>query len=305
VGGQFQTDVTVNPTENITATLTDSNGNTSAFAVFGPSPTVGAPAITSPLTEVAMIGTPFSLQLTASGTQPVTFGASQLPAGLALSGDTITGTPTAGGTFMIHITATNSAGTDSKTLILIVNTSFTLDSDGDGVPDWLEVLSGTDPNNPLSFPSTQDPLSVDSMSIKLGAGTGPDTLSAQMRVTLPAGLVAAGTMVSVQVGNVIRPGFMLDARGRASKGTTSVTIKPSSRGSTTMTVVFSIKNDKLKTTLAGNGLTDVTTGTQGSTFSLPVGVAVSSKGTSYVSSNTVTVLYKAKKGKGGSAKKSH
>ena len=299
VNGQFQTDVQVNPSENITATLTDTNGNTSPFSVFGPAPTVGAPVITSSLTSLAMIGTPFSLQLTASGTQPVTFGASQLPAGLTLSGDTITGTPTAGGTFMIHITATNSAGTDSKTLILIVNTSFTLDSDGDGVPDWLEVLAGTDPNNPLSFPATQDPLSVDKISFKLGAGTAPDSLSAQMRVTLPAGLVATGTMVSVQVGNVIRPGFMLDGKGHASKGTTSVMVRPATKGSSTMVIVFTIKNDKLKTDLALDGFTDVSTGFKGSKLSLPVGVAVTSKGTPYVSSNTVNILYKAKKGKGG------
>src|SRR5262249_48137695 len=159
--------------------------------------------------------------------------------------------PTAGGTFMVHITATNSAGTDSKTLIIIVNTGFTVDTDNDGVPDWLESLAGTDPNSAASAPNMEDPVSIDKLTFKLGAGTAADTLSGQLHVTLPAGLVTTGTMVSLQVGNILRPGLILDAKSKASKGTTSVQVKPTTKGSSTYTVVINIKNDKLKNDLSG------------------------------------------------------
>ena len=302
-GGLFVTDVSVKSGENITATLTDANGNTSPFSVFGPAPSFGAPSFTSPLSGFAMVGSPFSLTLTASGTQPMVFGAAQLPPGLVLSDNVITGIPTVSGTYMVHITATNSSGTDSQTLVIVVNSNFTVDTDGDGVPDWLENLAGTDPNNALTFPATHDPLSVDKITFKLGAGTAPDTLTAQIRLTLPAGLVATGTMASVQVGNVIRQGLMLDAKGHSAKGTTSLTVKPSGKGSNTMIVVFSIKNDRLKSDLSANGFTDTTTVAPGSKLPLSVGLAFSTGGTTYVSSNSVSVLYSAKKGKGGNGKR--
>jgi hypothetical protein len=303
-GGSFQTDIQVKMGENITATLTDANGNTSPFSVFGPAPSFGAPSINSPLSALAMVNTAFSMTLTAGGTQPITFGASGLPPGLVLSDNTISGVPTISGTYMVHITATNSAGTDSQTLILVVNSDFTIDGDGDGVPDWLETLAGTDSNNAISFPATQDPLSVDKIAFKLGAGTAPDTLQVQLRITLPAGLITTGSILNLQVGNIVRPGLMLDAKGHSSKGTTSVIVKPSAKGSNTLTIVFSVKKDRLKTNLAGNGFIDETTGKSGKKLPLSVGLAVTSGTTPYVSSNSVSVLYTATKGKGGSGKNS-
>ena len=80
-----------------------------------------APAITSALTATATAGAPFSYTLTATGDATITYAASGLPAGLTFSGAKITGTPTAAGAFNVALTATNAAGSDSKTLALTVN----------------------------------------------------------------------------------------------------------------------------------------------------------------------------------------
>lgn len=68
-----------------------------------------APAITSPApTASATLGVPYNYSCVATGTAPIRFSASGLPAGLAISTTgVISGTPTSGGTFSGSITATN------------------------------------------------------------------------------------------------------------------------------------------------------------------------------------------------------
>ena len=93
----------------------------------------GAASITSPLTQTTTAGSPFSYQITANN-NPTTFDAPDLPQGLTVCHDSsegctpglISGTPTAIGTFLITISATNtttavcSPWTASDTLILTI-----------------------------------------------------------------------------------------------------------------------------------------------------------------------------------------
>lgn len=81
-----------------------------------------APVITSPTTATAVRGRSFSYQITAATTQ-ATYGASGLPAGLAVdpATGTITGVPTVEGTFTVALTATNVTNSDSRSLTLTVN----------------------------------------------------------------------------------------------------------------------------------------------------------------------------------------
>ena len=136
-------------------------------------------AITSALTASGVVGQPFSYTLTASGTAPVTLTATNLPAWASFNAATgvLSGTPTADGTFNVALGSSNAAGSDSKTLVLTVRTtpsinsvlataavvgapfSYTLTSSGtgpltfstDALPSWLSfdaatgVLSGTPP----------------------------------------------------------------------------------------------------------------------------------------------------------------
>jgi hypothetical protein len=79
-----------------------------------------APQITSPLTASAVQGEAFTYRMTATGTAPVAFVASQLPPGLSYSGDTISGVPSVGGVAAITLQALNYLGTDTETLRLTI-----------------------------------------------------------------------------------------------------------------------------------------------------------------------------------------
>jgi sugar lactone lactonase YvrE len=84
-----------------------------------------APTITSASTATATEGQAFSYQITANGSTPITFQAANLPDGLTLNSDTISGTPTVCGETAISITATNTAGSDTENLILTIAGSGT------------------------------------------------------------------------------------------------------------------------------------------------------------------------------------
>ena len=81
----------------------------------------GAPTIGGPLTATANVGTLFSYQIAVSGNAPITFNTSTLPPWLILSGDTLSGTPDATGKVTVTLSASNSLGTDTKTLEITVN----------------------------------------------------------------------------------------------------------------------------------------------------------------------------------------
>lgn len=81
-----------------------------------------APSITSALTASGTACSAFSYTVVATGTTPMTFGATGLPAGLSINSSTglISGTPTSAGTTNVGISATNACGTDNKTLVITI-----------------------------------------------------------------------------------------------------------------------------------------------------------------------------------------
>ncbi|WP_394613302.1 M4 family metallopeptidase [Lentzea sp. JNUCC 0626] len=71
----------------------------------------GTVTVSNPGNQSTAVGTAVSLPLSASGgTAPYTFSATGLPAGLAVNGSTISGTPTTAATSNVTVTATDSAG---------------------------------------------------------------------------------------------------------------------------------------------------------------------------------------------------
>lgn len=82
------------------------------------------PDITSALTADGKAGSPFNYTIAATGTNTagclITYSASPMPDGLSLTGNVISGTPSASGVFEITMTATNCKGSDTKKLTLTV-----------------------------------------------------------------------------------------------------------------------------------------------------------------------------------------
>ncbi len=83
-----------------------------------------APSITTTSLPGGTVGTAYSQALAATGDTPITWsivsGNGNLPGGLSLSGNTISGTPTASGTFSFTVKAANSAGNVTKALSITV-----------------------------------------------------------------------------------------------------------------------------------------------------------------------------------------
>ncbi len=113
----------------VTFTPTDSAdyNNASGQTTLDVDPAI-PPAITSALTATAKRNEDFSYTLTADGSLPMTFSAENLPAGLAFSGNSISGAPTATGIFFVTLSASNFGGKDTKSLKL------TITQDGNHAP---------------------------------------------------------------------------------------------------------------------------------------------------------------------------
>nr|WP_285642179.1 S8 family serine peptidase [Lentzea sp. NBRC 102530] len=94
------------------------------YTLFGGDPQPGNPSVTNPGTQTSTVGTPASLQLSASGgTAPYTWSVSGLPAGLSANASgAISGTPTTAGTSSVTATVTDSANkTGTATFSWVVN----------------------------------------------------------------------------------------------------------------------------------------------------------------------------------------
>ena len=109
---------TLNGTYNTIITATNAAGTDTKTLVFTIS--LLAPVITSGSTASGTTGQAFSYQITATNS-PTSFTASPLPPGLTLSASgAISGTPTAGGTYNVSVTATNATGTGSQAVTITI-----------------------------------------------------------------------------------------------------------------------------------------------------------------------------------------
>jgi fibronectin type 3 domain-containing protein len=111
---------TAGGTSTVTLSATNSGGTGSAKLTLTIS--VLAPVITSAASASGTVGSAFSYQIAASNS-PTSYAATGLPAGLSVSTTTglISGTPTAGGTSTVTLSATNSGGTGSAKLTLTIS----------------------------------------------------------------------------------------------------------------------------------------------------------------------------------------
>ncbi len=224
------------PTEEGTVTIALSVSNAAGRDDEGLTIVVSSlPIITSSLSESAIVGVPFSYQLTAAGTAPITIGASSLPSWASFDANTgvLSGVPDADGTFSIDLVATNLAGTDSKVLTLTVRTrpqitSALLVEAVVGAPfSWLLTTVGTEPLA-VSFDALPAWSSFDSNSRTL-SGVPPTVGDTRIEITIsnPAGVEVKTLLITARERPIItnalevhglvgRPlSFVLSATGTA------------------------------------------------------------------------------------------
>ena len=101
----------------------DTANNSASVTITTAVPAVTAPAITTTTLPDGIVNVPYRQALAADGGTPITWSieSGDLPGGLSLSGSTISGTPTAAGTFAFSVKAQNSKGSDVKELRIVIN----------------------------------------------------------------------------------------------------------------------------------------------------------------------------------------
>lgn len=116
--------VTLSDTTKLSVFNEQVNGDkrTDYASALSPIPAPEKPAITTTTLSGGKVGEAYSQTLAATGTAPITWSiaSGNLPAGLTLSGDTISGTPTTAGTFTFTVKAGNSVGNDTKELSIVI-----------------------------------------------------------------------------------------------------------------------------------------------------------------------------------------
>ena len=169
----------------VSATNAGGTGNANLFLnVLPPPPVIGsAPAATG------TNGTPFSYQITGSN-NPTSFNATNLPAGLAITGSTglISGTPTATGTSNVMISASNAGGSGTATLVLTIlptppSVTSALTATGTNGMAFSYYITGS--NSPTSYDATGLP---DGLAVTASTGliSGTPTATGTSNVTISA-----------------------------------------------------------------------------------------------------------------------
>ena len=220
-GSSVSKTYTVPGTYLATVTIVDSAGSslnaTLSVTVNAPPNILQGPTL---LSNMAVSGLP--LVFACSSDQAVSWSFNFGDGSPAVSGDPVNHVFASPGTFTVTATATNGAGqSSSNTLILnLVAMSGSLsnfDSTGNGFPNEIDQALGIDPLNPNLAPRTGPPLTLNVTQLNIALSFisgGKNSVSLKGTLPIPAGFIANGQTVLIDVGGAIKI-FTLDARGSA------------------------------------------------------------------------------------------
>jgi len=263
----------------------------------------GTPAITSAATTTGTVGQSFVFTLTASN-GPTSYNVGTLPAGLSFTNDvnnpTISGTPTAAGTYPIAVSANNASGTGpSATLTITINPpgpvpAITSATTAAAALNAAFTYAITATNPPITaYSAVGLPLGL-SINTSTGAITGTPTVAGVSTVALSAtnsNGTGMATNLTLTVGalSVITSTSLSATAGQAANLSLTATNSP---------VSFNVSG--LPSGLTANTSTGVISGTPASagTFTLTVS-ANNATGTGAAASVTLTVAAAGGGGGGG------
>ncbi len=276
---------------NLTLSATNSGGTGNASLVLTVSaPLPGAPAITSSLTASGTVGAAFSYQIAATNS-PTGFAATGLPAGLAVNtvSGLISGAPTVAGTSNVTLSATNSGGTGSASLVLTVSaavpgapviTSSLTSSATVGVAFSYQI---TATNSPSSFGATGLPagLTVNSVSgLISGTPTAAGISSVTLSATNTGGTGSASLALTVAVGPpvITNSGTASATKGTAFSYQITATNSPTSFGASGLPVGLTVNTASGlisgTPTVAGTATVTLSATNSGGTGSAPLALTV-------------------------------
>ena len=193
----------------VSVTVKDATG-ASASARFSLTIAPATISITTLTVAGGTVGTPYAASFGASGgITPFTWSAAGLPAGLTMSaGGTISGTPTAPGSFNITVTVKDSAGASvSKPFPLTVVLPAVPPLNFTGISATSGALQQPQLQVTLGNPYPVDVVAT--LTLTFAPDSGPEdpailfsTGGRTARITIPAGSTTGATSVGVQTGSV-------------------------------------------------------------------------------------------------------